>query len=402
MSSLKKIGKPIIISIIILLPHLLIPGNARGGTSQKNADQIIYMFLRTAILDSLTNALDDSTSKIDRWDIVRIAGRALDAKAEDLKKNNDWISKNDLWEKVSEISGALENLIKKADKPLVKKTGIDPQEITQAYLVGLLRESSALGLREEYSHHPLSDYKFILGGSWTHADSGAAKGIVAASLLFRTRLFDSRGSLDQLRPKDPERWYLDLAVNADFITNTAYNRVTPDTTDNDPTRAEEVLLESVVSSKLSMALFSRIPLTFADYATFGPFIRFEISTQEGSGDIFRRFITGIRVENRSRFIIRGTAAEVGFTANNAAGSRQSNVIIGKFDRIVLNFELPLRGKADRGMYIKFHGEWPIGSKDEILNIASGKKEEISPPVYQFQVGALFDPLDLFGPIFGVK
>jgi hypothetical protein len=389
---------------LILIAYLLaIPAGAEIDVN--DADQIIYMIFRRAIFDSLAANLSGNTNSLDKWQVATIAGKALEAEAAGLRKNNSWITDNRLEGKVTKIADIVEDRIKNAHSPLTVKTGVDKDETTNAYLVSLLGETSPISRAQAYSNHPLSGYKFILGGSWTHADSGAAEGIFSASMLFRTRFYDSRGKLDNSMLKNPEteNWYVDLAVDAHFVTNTPFNKVINDTTINGRLIADEVLLESVTSSKLSMGLVSGTPLKFVDYGTVGPYVRFEISTQEGSGDIFRRMIVGLRFENRSVYSIREAAAEVGLTINTAAGSLQSNKIfeLDELKRVVLNFELPIRGQSNRGLYIKFHGEWPIGSKDEIVNIASGESEEISPPIYQFQFGALFDPLDIFGPLFGL-
>jgi len=75
------------------------------------------------------------------------------------------------------------------------------------------------------------------------------------------------------------------------------------------------------------------------------------------------------------------------------------------NRVVLDFELPLTNKSTRlGLYAKFHGEWPIGDIGDDERIAvegTGELKEISPPVYQFRLGATFDPMTIFGPIFGI-
>lgn len=374
---------------------------ARADDDVKDADQIIYMTFRQAIFDALAANLKSNTNSMDKWKVTTVAGKALDDAADELRKNNRWITDNELEGKVTKIAGIVEKRIKNADAPLSVQTGGNENEAVQTYLVGLLGETSPLMRAQAYSNHPLSGYKFILGGAWTHADSGAAKGIFSASMLFRTRFYDYRGDLDQSMLNRPESWFIDLGVDAHFVTNTPFNKVINETTVNGELRADEVLLESVTSSKLSMALLTGTPLKFSDYGTVGPYLRFEISTQEGSGDLFRRMITGLRFENRSVYAIREAAAEVGFTVNSAAGSLQSNKIFG-LKRMVLAFELPIRGQSDRGIYVKFNGEWPIGSKKEIFNIASGELEEISPPIYQFQFGALFDPLEIFGPLFGLR
>lgn len=256
--------------------------------------------------------------------------------------------------------------------------------------------------------HHLSTYRFLVGGSWVHLTSGPTDGKATAALFMRTRLYDSRGKLGNIGMSladaaDPERSFVDLMVDAYFTTSRAFNEITW----TESNEVASVFLTETRSSKVSMA-FYYVPdinlglvkaLTrYADYGVIGPFMRFSISTQDGSADIFRRFVFGVRLENRSKYSIRGASAEVGFTVDNAPGSMQTKKksLFGT-DRIVLNFELPISGKSGNGLYAQFHGEWPltIADKDQLI-LEDGSVEDISPPIYEFRLGMTFDPARMFG------
>jgi hypothetical protein len=239
-------------------------------------------------------------------------------------------------------------------------------------------------------------YRFLIGGAWTHSEEKVAEGIFTAALLFRTRWWDIYGE----KNTDAEG-FLDLLVDAQFITNQAFNQFSENPTDSSTT----LLLNSVASSKLSTGVFlgisgKRDKSFLHDAAVFGLTARFEISTQEGSNDVFRRLILGFRMENRKA--IKGAAIEVGVTVNRAPGSQelgQERGRVFRWERVVLDMELPMRKQnASKGLYIQFHGEWPFNGV-EFRQVTAGSKE-VAPPIYQFRLGATFDPLDIFGPLFG--
>ncbi|MFH2036830.1 MAG: hypothetical protein ABIJ45_10540, partial [Candidatus Zixiibacteriota bacterium] len=159
-------------------------------------------------------------------------------------------------------------------------------------------------------------------------------------------------------------------------------------------------LTSVSSSKLSLGVFiSPFKPFMADKGTFGLFSRFTISTQEGSRDIFRRFEYGFRIENCSDYILRGAHVEVGWTVNKAPGTLDDDrKKLWGSDRYVFNFEVPLVSKKSLGMFAQFHGEWTQGHGSTI-ELPSGELVDKSVPIYEFRLGAIFDPVSLFGKLF---
>jgi hypothetical protein len=216
----------------------------------------------------------------------------------------------------------------------------------------------------------------------------------------RTRLLDNRGKIPHDNVFRDEKQFLDLLVDAQFISNEPFNEIEFSAPGSD-SLAKSVLLKSVKSSKLSMGLYAALSNVFADRGAIGLFTKFTISTQVGSDDIFCRLTFGMRLENRSELRLSGASAQLGITANKAAGSLQRGKVFA-FDRVVLDFELPLTARgARRGLFVQFHGEWPINSKNKIPLEGTREQKEIAPPIYQFRLGATFDPVDLFGPMFGL-
>lgn len=280
---------------------------------------------------------------------------------------------------------------------------------TEILLMRLLKETSSTSDNslDKFRYNPLSDYRFLVGGSWTHSenDSGLS-GVFTAEMFVRTRWWDQRAiNIENINNGDylkNERGFLDLLVDAKFITNQPFNNI--DSSSNPDIK--KFLLESVRSSSLSMGLFFAPPFwgKLFDQASFGFFLEFEISTKSFSADVFRRFIYGLRIENRSYDILNGANIQIGLTRNKTPGSMEtdSGKLFG-LGRIALNMELPLTDNIRRwGLYVQFNGEWPTFWNNEGENLpGTNIQGSVNPPVYQFRLGATFDPIKIFGPIFGL-
>lgn len=240
---------------------------------------------------------------------------------------------------------------------------------------------------QDNSVHQVSNYKFLLGGTWTHSDKEVTEGIFNAAVYFRTRFLGDESN---------NTFFTDFLVNADFITNQPFNSIklsNPASIDT----ATDIFLKSVSSSQITLGLYEcLLPNLFADSGAFGLVQRFSISTQKGSTDIFRRFIFGVRLENRSHSIISGSAIEIGFTGNKIAGSLESKMAMG-FKRVLIDMELPII-RENNGFFMQFHSEWPLGKKERIA-VASGGSKKLAPPVYQFKLGMLVDPEKIIGRMF---
>lgn len=131
-----------------------------------------------------------------------------------------------------------------------------------------------IGMWEPYCKHPLMFYQALLGGAFVHSrDGGPTTGKLTASLLFRTRLVDWGRSVVQTwrDPSARERAFLDLIVDAQFLTNEPLL----DTTGTD-------FIESVSSSRLSFAPYGAKSQLFWDRATLGLIARFDIASKEST------------------------------------------------------------------------------------------------------------------------
>lgn len=263
---------------------------------------------------------------------------------------------------------------------------------------------------------PLSYYNFLLGGSWVHTkEGGPTQGTFTEELFIRTRWYDSRrgdtiqgiriNSLEDI-PKGEEvrteKQFLDLLIDGQFHTNVPFNEAFSSTT-GPSKNLDSLVVNAVSSSKLSIALFlGSHRLDFFDRAAVGPIVRFEISSQEKSADIFRRLVYGLRFENRSSGRISSSSIEVGFTQDQVVGSLQGGLTpFTNLHRIVLEMALPvLNDTSTLGLYVQFHGEWHVGGLSEQTPQLAPGSGEIAPPLYQFRVGATFDPINIVKTFFG--
>ena len=351
-----------------------------------------YAFFRSAMAADL-RLLIQSRSEASVGDVISSGLTALDRKA-DVLRSEKWVK--DRYEvELTGVKRRMQKLVKNANMPLAKGDFSFDQDAVDRYLVALLDDSAG-------GTNPLSDYRFLVGGSWAHSDEGATQGIVTAALLVRSRLLDFRadkwGATKIGESEKEEKEFLDLVVDSRFITEqpVAGNNTFTDSTFN----ADSTFVKAVSSSQISTGLFYALPYRFADWAATGPVVRFNVFSQKGKIDVFRRLTLGWRIENRSELTLRGAAIELGFAPNKTAGFEEGDLSLG-FDRVILDMELPLnKSTSRRGMYVQFHTEYPIGSK-RMLNGIKVKAQDVAPPVYQFRVGATFDPVEIIGPWFGI-
>ncbi|MCG8604122.1 hypothetical protein MJD09_03870, partial [bacterium] len=275
-----------------------------GQVSEEDAEQVIYSQFRAAIFESLKVELKKvGVQELSAREAMDFALAALEETGKKLRSST-WVQAGKFEGRVTTVQGELEKIISQQfirnKKTLKKASGFSSEEeAINAYMVELLQESVTLGRAGTLGTNPLSDYRFLMGGSFVHTDSSTATGTFTASLLVRTRIYDSRGRIPENNVFERESWFLDLLVDAQFITNEPFVEI--DSVSKTPTirTATSALLESVHSSKLKMGLYLASPPIFADYGAIGLFGNFEISTRERSSDIFRRVIWGIRLENRS-------------------------------------------------------------------------------------------------------
>ena len=417
-----------LIMLLFLLP--IIPQNLLADEGKPKEEQKIKAQFETAIREALLKEIADRESiRRPAYSVEAIAKEALAKQSEELRK-----------EYLLGVDSSLNNMIQKLSTllsnntaSLIKDATVTANDAVQVCMDQLLDETK-LALEAEkkktsqlFKTHLLSDYRFLLGGSWTHSEEeGPTKSIFTAELFIRTRWLDSRKgnpilikdgngkdaieyltdiSREHLFDEEgpyKERGFLDLLVDAQFVTNQPFNKVILDSV---KATSGQFFLESVSSSNLSVALFwSPCGPVLFDWGTFGPFARFEISTREQSADIFRRMIIGLRIENRAPLVLNGASVELGFTRDRTAGSLEQDKEIFGVNRIMLNMELPMTNDEQRlGLYAQFHGEWPLGHQDNSSKIGNVTYTGLlSPPVYQFRFGATFDPIKLFGPLFGVE
>ncbi|MFH2035070.1 MAG: hypothetical protein ABIJ45_01605, partial [Candidatus Zixiibacteriota bacterium] len=83
---------------------------------------------------------------------------------------------------------------------------------------------------DEPQFNKYSYYRFMMGGSWVHTDNGPTDGKFTAAMLVRTRIGSWEygplkwHSIDD--DSDPDQFpFIDLFVDAQFITNTPFYRV---------------------------------------------------------------------------------------------------------------------------------------------------------------------------------
>ncbi|MCP4726487.1 MAG: hypothetical protein GY863_15685 [bacterium] len=261
------------------------------------------------------------------------------------------------------------------------------------YLAELFSENEIL--RATPYPNPSSYYRVLIGGSWVHTKEELIEPKLNASLLFRTRLSgkdgDQNGYISELNLGKHEGRFLDLMVDAEFLSNRPFNVSVMDSISSNP----DYILKAFASSQITSKLFYAFSYRFRDYGTIGPVIGYEISTQEGYDEIFRRFAWGFRFENRSKGVISGAAAEVKFTYKKIAGVPSEDDNWFGTERVMLDFELPMvnmHTNLNIGLFIHFHGEWQI-KEDET-------EKNKYPSVYQFRLAATFDAPTLFGRLFG--
>lgn len=366
---------------------------ARAQSDENNIDTEVYIILRTAIAERLATALDSAA--VNPTDVRKFAEDALNEKWSSLRATFPFSGEGKLAEAENVVAIVRNRIIQNIGTNRLEKGDFQTvRDAVDAYLTNVLDESLDFTGTRLTGTNALSDYHTLLGLSWTHPESGTAAPLFEAAVYFRSRLWDYRRGMDGTRKwrridelTTPEEWFLDLLVDAQFLTSEGLQ----DSVITE-TRAKEFLLTQARSSRLSTGLFVGTPPIFSDYGIVGAFLRFSISTQENSEDIFRRAVFGLRLENRSNLRIRGANVELGLAADEAAASTDRSEPIFGTDRLVLRFQLPLRGDRQRaGLFIEFHGEWSI-KNNEIA--------DATPPIYQFRLGTTFDPVKLLSPIFG--
>ncbi len=406
-----SVRNALFVSAIIAF-SLLAVGPVQAELSVDEARAVIKHSLYTSVANHLADSLKSPPSKtaLAGHNVRTIAETALRDSAHILKGQAQWNKKAYLG-LVTRIEREFERIFQQIDEPLEKGNFTD-EEAVAAYLQRLMKRFSGA-----VATNPLSHYRLVVGGSFVHeaitadsaltdsADVQNLAGEWLATLLVRTRLWDRRKNIfgagvSQENPFEDEKGFLDLLVEAVFLTNEPFTRIPGD---NAADSVASIFLSSVKSSKLKMGLFwSPGWAKMDDLGRAGLFARFNISTQEGNADVFRRLDLGARLENRSNSALHLAAAEVGFTTNNVAGSRQSEKI-WDFERVVLNMELPLRMQETLGFFVGFHGEWRIRNKDQ-LTVENADGFEVSvdknPPIYEFRIGVIVDPTKLLAGIFG--
>lgn len=392
------IGETMVKSTVLVLILLTLPrGYNLAQEEDDRVHHVIYFNLRQAMADGLVEVVkktgnddgkeagyplgyNDANHKLIEW---------LQAKYDSLQKA-DWI-KGKYERTLVQIKNEMEALVNanRMDFDVSKKEA--KTDAINRFLVTVLEETYSLNRTGNLGTHPLSDYRFLIGGTWTHRDSGSAKGTTTASMFLRTRLYDSRGKITNLRSRK-EAWFVDLLVTAHFVTNQAF----VDTTRSNATAgiASDTLLSAITSSEISFGLFMAPPIHLSDWGTVGLVPRFYLSSRAQSADVFRRFSWSLRFENRSELILRGASAEIGLTSRKTPGASQGKFKWFSDERWVMDLELPLTSKKNRlGLYVQFHGEWP--------NVDRKDQSKANPSIYQFRVGATYDPAKLLGPLFGL-
>ncbi|MCP4583460.1 MAG: hypothetical protein GY839_17770 [candidate division Zixibacteria bacterium] len=374
--------------VIVLLAIAICSSSAIAQDDDSMVRAKIYSILRDSLVYSL-GAGRSNGDVVAYRDVFSIADTTLTLKANLLSMDIMIVDGNhkDLLYSVKQET--IDRISK--NRKLLRINSIQIRDEVNKYLVEILDETEGRGISEAIAKSKYSYYRFLLGGSWVHTKEKATEGKVHAALLARTRLagdLSDKGS------------FLDLLIDAQFITNESFNDVSITDT------VSVALLNSAKSSKLSMGLFGavkNIPIintAFADDGVIGLILKFSISTRENSDDIFRRFETGIRLENRSNTTFRGAVAEVAFTVDNAPGTLQEKSNKFGFKRIILNMELPMVNEKKIGLYASFHGEWSIGSKEKIDGSGpNGESIDKFAPLYEFRFGTTVDPSMIFGKIF---
>ena len=233
----------IITSSIIFLLGASLSTTLLGQSNELNAKVALYNIFRSAIAESLISSIK-GTKDLDENGVIRAVIDAISTKSENIRSDK-WV-----FDHGNILKEVKDELIKKVGtaKPLTL-SGFDSSEVAvNSYLVELLGETTT-----GPETNPLSDYRFLMGGSWVHTDSSEAVGKFTASLLVRTRWYDKRGKIPEDDVHRNETWFLDLLVDAQFITNESFNEIKlSDPTNRDSVKS--VILNSVQSSKLSMAL----------------------------------------------------------------------------------------------------------------------------------------------------
>lgn len=413
---------------------LLVGTITTGGKARAQGEAPFRIDIKRALMDSLDTAMergvfaDAGEIKLSRDEAIRMARSVVRVIGTELLNKASVSEKPGIADLQKRMLASIVMAEDRISDLVAVPNGIG--SAVEAYVENLLlgfTGNTVSALQSDSTllkTNPLSDYRLLIGGTWSHPENGGLKGIVTASLLLRTRWLDVRGSRGKNVPEDQkwksrridnselgrlnEGFFLDLLVNAHFITNQPFNKelfspIKPDS-------LTDVLLTTATSSRLSAGLFLGPPFRLADWATIGPTVGFSISSQEGTSDIFRRLTWGLRFENRSDSILREAAIDVAFTKNQSAGSRVSalkkeSVRFGK-ERLLIDLELPVRSRVTGrsfGLYFQFHGEWPIvnPARNTVTDTSGKVVGEKAPPVYQFRMGATFDPLKLFGPLFGM-
>ena len=337
---------------------------------------MIYGSYRIAIEDTLNaNLLAAPNNYMSRDDIKTSVQNALAAETKNLKDDRRFST-----DEIDSVSGLISSALQKNLRDLQGTIDTNKNKsIVQGCVISLLGEITLANQNPpaaasvNFGSRYLSDYRFMLGGAWIHtADGGATKGDFTAEMFARTRWFDGRkgkilrsgGKPDTINSMEDipnehtfdqngdyrETSFLDLLIDAQFITNQPFNKTVLDST---KASSGQLFLQSAASSNLSLGLFW-VPLDWRlfDHAALGPFARFELSTRENNADIFRRIIFGARIENRANSILNGANIELGFTPDRTAGSLDSTKTIIGVDRIMLNVELPMREKDGTiGLYV---------------------------------------------------
>lgn len=413
------------IIIVLVFALALMPAPACAKETDKQSQLKIYNLFRDALVNQLVDSLKkNSDGLVQDIGVVNLTGRVLQT----VKAEIDalpWVIAGELGPTVAEIKILIDKTIRSKSVaqvlhgPLVPPPPWPTRAVEIAvseYLAEVLdipaaEAAEAAKVAEskkenKSKENAFSYHRLFIGGAFAHQEEGTAKGTLTAALLVRSRLADgfTKKRIDKINPK-AEGWYLDLLVDVHFITAESFNEITevPDSSTFSGT-ATSVLLNSVRSSRLSIALVIASPPFMADYSNIGFLTRFTISTQDGSPDVFRRFEFGLRMENRSWMLLHEASAEFLFTVDKAPGSMyendKSSSVLGT-DRFIFNLELPLLNKRIGGLYAQFHSEWPIGERDRIPDVITNEKKLRQPPVYEFRFGATFDAVKLLKPVFGI-
>lgn len=363
-------------------------------------NHVIYFCLRDALVEGLESYKKDFNGKSESGsyaDVNHKLVKSLNEKYDQLQQA-EWI-KGKHEQILVKTKDEMEGLIESNKSGFTIDTAKEMSDEVNRFLVTVLEEAYSLNRTGNLGTNPLSDYRFLLGGTWTHRDSGNAKSTATASMFLRTRLYEPRGKITNLRSKK-EEWFVDLLVTAHFITNQAFVDTNTSVTNQlvDTGMVNKAVLNTslgaISSSELSFGLFIAPPFRFSDWGTVGLVPRFYLSSRAQSADVFRRMSWSLRFENRSDLIIRGASAEIGLTSKNTPGASEGKFKWCSKERWLMDLELPLTSKKNRlGIYVQFHGEWP--------NVDREDQSKANPSIYQFRVGATYDPAKLLGPLFGL-